>query len=333
MKWTKELEDKLTSLYPNTPNYDLVKIFNVSEKTLTCKAYRLQLIKTKECKGYLIGKRNKMVGRDLSVELLTEIALNYKTRSEFQYGDSSAYTTARRKGLLKDICKHMSVINFSIPQLILKDIMDNILGLDSEYDTRQIVKPYEIDVYYPTLKLGFEYQGKLWHKEKYNNNRDLIKAKICLEVGITLIYIIENNRRYEEDIKNQIINQLSKINELAGTSIKETDIVNYIIGNIYSKLYNESELMTLAKSYTSFKEFIKSEPKVYTKLRRMKLLDKATSHMKDRVCRRNESEVKEVIKKYINLGDLIKNDHGTYLYVKKNKLTHLVSHLKSRFNK
>jgi len=31
---------------------------------------------------------------------------------------------------------------------------------------------------------------------------------------------------------------------------------------------------------------------------------------------------------YENLSDLINNDKGTYLYVKKNKLNHLLSHLK-----
>lgn len=87
------------------------------------------------------------------------------------------------------------------------------------------------------------------------------------------------------------------------------------------------------KNYTSFKEFVKLENKVYVKLSHLHLLDEATTHMSDRRLRRNEVEVKEIIKRYITLGDLIKNDYGTYLFIKKNNLEHLISHLKSRFNK
>ena len=333
MKWTKELTDKLIRLYPNTPNYELTHIFSVTEKTITSKAYKIGLKKTKECKSFLIGKRNKMVGRDLNYDNLKKIALNYKTRGEFQYNDSSAYTVARKKGFLNEICAHMSVIKFSIPQLILQDIMDNLFNLKSVYETRQIIKPYEIDIYYPQLKLGFEYQGKLWHTPKYNNNRDSIKNKLAKDLGIRLIYIFENNRRYEEDIKNQIIDNLNLINELTNIKINKQDVINYVVGDIYSKLYNKDELINIAKSYTSFKEFVKSENKVYFKLSRLHLLDEATAHMSDRLLRRNEVEVKEIIKRYITLGDLIKNDYATYLFIKRNKLEHLISHLKSRFNK
>ena len=68
MNWTKELTNKLIELYPNIPNYELVEIFNTTEKTITSKAYKLGLRKSKECKSFLIGRRNKMVGRDLNYE-------------------------------------------------------------------------------------------------------------------------------------------------------------------------------------------------------------------------------------------------------------------------
>lgn len=165
MKWTKELTDKLIELYSDTPNQDLMVIFNLTEKTITSKAYKLGLKKSKKCIGYLIGKRNKMVGRDLNYHNLKELALKYKTRGEFQENDPSAYTVARQKGFLNDICEHMTIINFSLPQLIMQNILDGLFKLKSIYDTRQIIKPYEIDVYYPQLRLGFEYQGKLWHTE------------------------------------------------------------------------------------------------------------------------------------------------------------------------
>ena len=54
MKWSKELTNKLIELYPDTPNYELIKIFNTTEKTITSKAYKLGLRKSKECKIFLI---------------------------------------------------------------------------------------------------------------------------------------------------------------------------------------------------------------------------------------------------------------------------------------
>jgi len=231
------------------------------------------------------------------------------------------------------ICKHMNNIAFSIPQLILKNIMDKLLDLESMYDTRKIITPYEIDIYYTEFNLGFEYNGKLWHNYKYNKDRDLIKIKLCCEKNIELITISERSRNYELDIKNQLLENLDKISSITNKNITKESIINCKVDNIYLMIYNENDLIEIAKKYNSFKEFINLEPKIYRKLSKMGLIDNATSHMNDRLRKRNIIEVMEVIKKYKALGDLIKNDRGTYLYIKKNKLEYLITHLKSRFNK
>lgn len=329
-KWSKEEIKKLIELYPDVENEIIAKEFNVNITCIENKSCRLKLLKSPAFKSRMIAKRNKMVGRDLTFELLKEIALKYKTRGEFQFGDASAYTTARINGFLSEICKHMTVMKFSIPQLILKDIMDSLLKSKSIYNDRQKIKPYEIDVFYPQFKLAFEYQGKAWHKE---NKKDYIKLKILKTMGISIIYIIENNRRYEEDIKNQIIFYIKDINKICNTLITEKDILEHVIGNIYLELYNKEELVNIAKKYNSFKEFIKIEKKVYYKLSKMKMLDEATEHMKDRRRPYTRTQIENIIKQYINLGDLIKNNNNVYNYIKKNKLEYLISHLHSKFKR
>lgn len=143
-------------------------------------------------------------GRILTDDLLREIAGKYKTRSDFQKADSSAYQIARKKGhdFLDSICDHMISGSYSKPQLYCKVITEKLLGERCMYNTKSIIKPYEIDVYYPSFKLAFEYNGKGWHFKDDVVERDKIKRKKCEENDITLIVLSETNREYEEDVKN-----------------------------------------------------------------------------------------------------------------------------------
>jgi hypothetical protein len=320
--WTKKEIELLTINYPTMFNYELVKILNRTEQSIYLKASKLGLKKTTEHKSKCISKRNKMVGRNLTDDYLSDIAKKYKTRAEFQKNDSSAYSSARKKGILNEICGHMISKSFSIPQLILKDIIIKLYQSNNVlYNDRKTLKPYEIDVYLPDFNLGFEYNGKGWHVD---NIRDNLKQKLSNEKSITLVVINENTRNYEEDIKNQLILNINKLK----IDITPTDINNVIIDNIYSKIYDIDDLKKIAKSYTSFKEFYNNEQTVYTKLRKLNLIDEVTSHM---CCRRKKREISEVIDKISNyeyLIDLIRNDKGTYLYIKKNKLDFLLRNLK-----
>lgn len=46
-------------------------------------------------------------------EKLKEIALKYKTKNSFKWGDWNAYHAARRRPFFEDICSHMSTISVS----------------------------------------------------------------------------------------------------------------------------------------------------------------------------------------------------------------------------
>lgn len=326
--WNKKDIDTLIELYPETRNIDIALKLNKNIKYIIYMAVKLKLRKTKNFKGRMISKRNKMIGRDLTFDVLKQIASKYKSRGEFQTKDPSAYTTARLAGYLPEICNHMSVTGFSIPQLILKDIMDNLLKLDSLYNSKKIIPPYEIDIFYPSLNLAFEYNGKGWHK---NNNRDIIKHQLLKDKNINIIYINERNRKYEEDIKIQIIEHLDEINKICNISILKEEVYNYKVNNVYQTIYNKNDLLSIAKKYSSFSDFKKKELSAYNKLWKMKLIDEATSHMKDRRRLHTIKDVKKTISKYYNLRDLIENDFGTYVYIQRNKLHYLINHLHSRY--
>jgi hypothetical protein len=337
--WGEEEIQLLRELFKTKTAREISLILNRTLSSVLNKGTKLGLKKDKEIiyenRKRISIKRNKEMGRDLTDEFLRECALKYKTRGEFHYHDSSAYTVARQKGIIDDICSHMAVIKFSIPQLILQKVMDSVLNSESMYNTRKIIPPYEIDVYYSEFNLGFEYDGSHWHKFKNAEERDIKKEIICKERNINIIKIMENSRKYEEDVKNQLIQNLNLINQITNKNINENDILNVKINSIYDKIYNKEDLINICKYYTSFTEFYKKEQKVYDKLRKIGLLETATSHMTDRMRIRKEGEIKEKISEYEMLGDLIKYDYSTYLWVKKNKREDLLKNLKYKvkFNK
>ena len=82
--------------------------------------------------------------------------------------------------------------------------------------TRQVIKPYEIDIFIPELNLGIEYNGDYWHSEKvlskkHNNYKTYHedKTKLAESRGIKLIHIWESEwNNTKEAVKEKIKNLL-----------------------------------------------------------------------------------------------------------------------------
>lgn len=328
--WT---EDEIKFLIENKDKYTckvLGELMNRSTLSIRNKLQKLGLKKVMNTQ-YVID-RNKSMGRDLSYENLKLIASKYKTRSEFMYMDNSAYLTATRLKCMDDICSHMINKVVSIPQMILKTILDDLFNEKCLYDTRRIIKPYEIDIFYEKFNLGFEYNGKLWHKIHDNTDK---KLKLCEEKNITLIVLIENTRNYETDIKEQLILSLDLINNTTKLNITIDDINNYIVDyeKMFSTYTDEDDIKNIINKYDNFHVFKKENTLLYQKLVRMKLLEKYTGHLKrDRVNWDYDLLVKE-IEKYDNLKDFYTNSFGCYKFIKNNKqYEYLLENLK-RFKK
>lgn len=334
--WRKEEEKKLIELYPDNYNIDIAGMLGKTKSQIDNKGYRLGL---KKSKALLLKRNNSGVigrvvngGRSLTYETLKKIASKYKTKIDFIRGDEPAYQSARLKGYLESICSHMTVIKFSVPQLILREITDFILDTKASYNNRKVIKPYEIDVFYEEFSLGFEFQGIAWH---LNNKNDDIKRKIANHKGITIIYINElvNSRDYEKDIKNQLIEQLVVINGVTGKAICEDVITNCKVKNIYDSLYNKEELIEVTRKYDSFKKFKAKELTVYKKLCKLQLIDIATNHMSDKnINKLNYSDVymENIIKQYDNLTDFRKDQLHLYKHIKRLKKDFLIKHLKRK---
>jgi len=59
---------------------------------------------------------------------------------------------------------------------------------------KDIIPPYELDIYIPEKKVAIEYNGLIWHSEKFKEDRNyhLNKTIECEKQGIRLIHIFED---------------------------------------------------------------------------------------------------------------------------------------------
>lgn len=126
---------------------------------------------------------------------------------------------------------------------------------------RTVLNGKELDIYLPELNLAFEFNGLYWHSEIYKDRMyHLNKTKDCLDKGIQLIHIWEDDWNYKQEIvKSIILNKLGDSKRIFARKcvIKIPDnkevrtflFNNHIQGFVGSKvkigLYFEGELVSL----------------------------------------------------------------------------------------
>lgn len=79
-----------------------------------------------------------------------------------------------------------------------------------ERDRNVLGNKQEIDIFIPSKKIAIEYDGLIWHSEKYGKDKKyhLNKTEKCKENGIGLIHIFEDEYYYH---KNIVLSKLSHI--------------------------------------------------------------------------------------------------------------------------
>ena len=109
-------------------------------------------------------------------------------------------------------------------------IIDNLIYNNTiNHNDRIVLRPKELDIYLPDLKIGIEYNGTYWHSiekgiDKYAHRR---KSIACKKLGIRLIHIFEF-----EDLDEQIY----KLNQL-------------LIGNdLFEQNFTKNSLLDIPKS-------------------------------------------------------------------------------------
>ena len=121
------------------------------------------------------------------------------------------YNRYRIKSEICTICNPINCPKSGSEISIIKFIKEVYNNQMIEND-RNIIKPFEIDIYLPELKIGFEYNGLWYHSSEYRkSNYHYLKQNKAKESDIKLITIWEDEWVYRNDaVKSFILNKLIK---------------------------------------------------------------------------------------------------------------------------
>jgi len=129
----------------------------------------------------------------------------------------------------KTLCTNCNPVDsLSDSEIQLRNfIKDNYEGEIITND-RNIIKPYELDIFLPEFKIAIEFNGLFWHSELYReSDYHLMKTKMCEKLGIQLIHVFEDDWLYKQDIvKSIILIKLGVLNKIYARECVVKEIVD-----------------------------------------------------------------------------------------------------------
>lgn len=100
-------------------------------------------------------------------------------------------------------------ISQSSPELEIKDIINTMYNDRCIENSRSIIPPLELDLYYPEKNIAIEFNGNYWHDENHKQkDYHFNKFKLCKDKNIRLVSIYESDWFNKRD---NIINLLKNI--------------------------------------------------------------------------------------------------------------------------
>ena len=138
-------------------------------------------------------------------------------------------------------------------------------GLKCNNHDRTIISPYELDIYIPEKKIAIEYDGLIWHSEKFGKDKNyhLNKTELCEKQGIRLIHIFEDEWLCKQNIIKEKLKYILKcgykktkiyarncvINEIdrqdAKKFLDKNHIQGYGSGSVYLGCFYKNELVSV----------------------------------------------------------------------------------------
>lgn len=109
--------------------------------------------------------------------------------------------------------------NISLAEDEIVSFITDELGITNVIKrNKRLISPYELDIYLPDYNLAIEYDGVVWHSEKFGKNRyyHIDKLNKCNDIGINLINIFEDEYNDKKEIVYEKLRHI-----LGGDSNKE----------------------------------------------------------------------------------------------------------------
>ena len=165
-----------------------------------------------------------------SYEALKEESLKYKTKSEFQKGSNGAYTTALKKDILEEICRHMPIytkIGKTNPNFVWSD--ENIQKEALKYDNKKDFKigsrgAYEAAVRRNSLNKVCSHMTRL---QKRWSEMELIEEALKYESKSE--FESNNPSAYNSARTRGLLNKISKHMKRPRLSSQEREILYMVL--------------------------------------------------------------------------------------------------------
>lgn len=134
-----------------------------------------------------------------------------------------------------------------------RGLIPNHLILEND---RSLISPKELDLYLPDFSIAIEFDGLFWHSDAVKDkNYHLNKTKACLEKGVQLIHVFENEWIHKPLVVQSILaSKLGVYREKIGARCCSVDTLTSKEAEIF---YNENHLQGYSPAKHHFGLFFK----------------------------------------------------------------------------
>lgn len=105
--------------------------------------------------------------------------------------------------LLGKGCPKCANVGPSKPEIEIQEFIQSIYDGQIILNDRNVIAPYELDIYLPDKNVAIEFDGLYWHSDKIKpKDYHINKTNLCREKGIQLFHIFENE--WQDETKRAI---------------------------------------------------------------------------------------------------------------------------------
>ena len=126
---------------------------------------------------------------------------------------------------------------------------------------KDVIPPYELDIYVPSKKIAIEYDGLIWHSEKFGKDKNyhLMKTELCEKQGIRLIHIFENEWINNREIVEAKLKHILGCDDKSQKVFARKCVVNEIDKSISKQFLDKNHIQGFGAATKHFGCFYNNE--------------------------------------------------------------------------